>query len=109
MYGLEVESGFNIAKVMHEDFEFVDSAHHLGVQIGDLLASGLRRCLRGGFTDNAAAATALGQLLVEAPEGEPPIVLLTLDQGEALDRQASAFTAVWQMKKACRPMMRHRR
>lgn len=108
-YGLEVGDGFNVAMVMHEDFSFVDSAMNVGVQIADLLASGLRRCLRGGFVDNVAAATALGRLLVEAPDGDPPIVLLSLDQGDAVDRHAPAFEAVWRMKHACRPMVRRGR
>lgn len=107
-YGLEVGGGFNVAMVMHEDLKFVDSAQDLGVQISDLLASGLRRCLRGEFTNNVAVAAALGRLLVQAPDADPPIALLTLDQGAALDPQAPAYRAVWEMKRRARPMVSKR-
>ena len=43
---------------------FVDSKDHDGIQAVDLLASGIRRCLRMGFQDNARAADHLGSLLL---------------------------------------------
>lgn len=104
-YGLEVGSGFSVARVLHEDFEFVDSAKDLGVQISDLVASGLRRCLRGNFTHNIVVAEALGRLMVQAPDGAPPIELLTLDQAKALDRRAPADSAVRAMTRTCRAMI----
>lgn len=104
-YGLEVGEGFNVALVMHEDLAFVDSAEHVGVQLADLLASGLRRCLRGEFGDNRVAAAALGRLMVARPGREPPLELISLDGGEALDRQSPADAAIRLMMRTCRQML----
>lgn len=108
IYGLHVESGYNITMVMREDFEFVDSATNAGVQISDLLASGLRRCLRGGFKDNIGVADALGRLMVQASKGEYPVELLSLEAGEALDRATTADAAIRRMHKTSRSMILHR-
>jgi hypothetical protein len=78
VYGLELESGFDVGKVMRDDFAFVDSKSSPGVQIVDLLSSGIRRCLRGEFTDNDGIATALGRLMVQWRKGEFPIHLFSL-------------------------------
>ena len=59
VYGLDVEENepvTNIGTIMREDLEFVDSEHNQGVQVADLLASGLRRCLRQEFSDNDGSA-----------------------------------------------------
>lgn len=61
-YGIEIsedEPATNIGLLMRENHEFVDSAHNYGVQIADLLASGVRRCLRQEFGDNETAARLL--------------------------------------------------
>lgn len=106
-YGIEAESGFNVRLVMSEDFAFVDSKDCLGVQIADLLASGLRRCLRLGFSDNDKAARSLGSLMVEAAQREPPLNLITITHAVSASPEESR--TVRQMQSACRPMIaRHR-
>lgn len=83
-YGVQVEHAFNVARVMKEDFLFVDSATVPGVQIADLLVSGLNRCLRGGFDNNQKIAQLLGALMVQAPKSQdktaPPLRLITLGE-----------------------------
>ena len=66
----------NIQKLVGEDFKYVDSSRNYGVQIADLLTSGLRRCLRQYFDNNQRAAQLLGKLMVRFRTNEPPIGLL---------------------------------
>lgn len=77
-YGIEVEGDVstNIGMLINEDLQFVDSKNNLGVQIADLLASGLRRCLRGEFNDNEAAAAHLGKLMVQQSKGNAPLTVV---------------------------------
>ena len=81
-YGVEMEEGrdrsLNIGQVLREDLEFVDSCADVGVQVADLLASGLRRCLRGQFKDNETVAALLGGLMVRPPENKVPVRLVGL-------------------------------
>ena len=50
VYGMEAGDGderkLNLGQLVGEDVRFVDSQEDAGVQVADLLASGLRRCLR---------------------------------------------------------------
>ena len=82
----ETDSDFdgitNIQKLVGEDFEYVDSSGNFGVQIADLLASGLRRCLRQHFIDNQQAARLLGKLMVRIKVNEPPIGLMGFSEEE---------------------------
>lgn len=78
-YGIEVDDedlGLNVGMVVRENLDFVDSKSNLGVQVADLLASGVRRCLRYEFSDNETAAVLLGRLMVQNYKGKPPIQLL---------------------------------
>lgn len=79
-YGLTVENGANIGKIVGEDMELVDSANVDGVQVADLLASGVRRLLRGGFDNPSVAARLLGCNMTETiKKGHTPIRLVSLD------------------------------
>ena len=84
-YGIEIredEPATNIGLIMRENHEFVDSAHNYGVQIADLLASGVRRCLRQEFGDNENVARLLGRLMVQNYGGRPPIQFLGFSRSE---------------------------
>ncbi len=74
-YGIEIrgEGGLNLNKLVWDDFEFVDSKREEGVQIIDLIASGIRRCLRGDFEDSLRVAGSIGRLFVETKDSEFPI------------------------------------
>lgn len=104
IYGLEVNSGLNIQKILRQDLQFTDSKGSVGVQVADLLASGIRRCLRGGFNENNKAAFLLGKIMVQAARNKPPINLIafrdrTVDEFHALD-------AVRNMIRSCIPMIK---
>ncbi|WP_445371615.1 DUF3800 domain-containing protein [Methylomonas sp. HW2-6] len=75
-YGIEINDAgpvTNIGMLIQEDLDFVDSKQNLGVQVADLLASGIRRCLRLEFTNNELAAHLLGRLMVQNIRKQPPI------------------------------------
>lgn len=81
-YGLPQMEGFNIQKMIRGNIEFVDSKSLVGVQAVDLIVSGLRRLLRGDFSDNVGLAHALGRLFVKPMQGSNAISLLTMEPGE---------------------------
>lgn len=72
-YGKKLDSGVNIGDIIRNDMEFSDSKTNLSVQISDLLASGVRRCLRHGFSDNKVAAQLLGRLMLGNEKNKFPI------------------------------------
>jgi hypothetical protein len=79
-------------KLFREDMEFPDSKASPGVQIADLMANGLRKCLKGEFTDNDRAAAFLGNLMIREPGGVPSLEFVMFDGGEEqrlLDRAVS--------------------
>lgn len=78
---------YNAARIMTEDVMFVDSKTSCGVQIADLIANGLRACLRGEFADNDRASQLLGRLLYE--KAWVPQVLPLIHFTESLAAQAS--------------------
>ncbi len=84
-YGIEsnAEGALNAGKLVWDDFEFVDSKQEIGVQIVDLLVSGLRRILRGGFSQRAAISTTLGSLMVQTIDSVYPIHFITVSQSES--------------------------
>ena len=79
IYGIDIgdkDLSLNIELLIREDFKFVDSKTNQGIQVADLLATGMRRCLRRGFTDNRKAAGLLGSLMVKRNSNSPPDWLL---------------------------------
>ncbi len=85
VYGIEpADDGpaLNIGKLINEDLKFEDSKQNQGVQIADLLAAGVRRCLRRQFANNERAAQLLGRLMVQGPKRHPPIALLGFSEQE---------------------------
>jgi hypothetical protein len=88
----EREPATNIGMLVRDNLEFVDSKNNQGVQIADLLASGVRRSLRGEFADNDSAARLIGRLMVQNHEDKPPIQLLGFSKSEVTidDRSAKA-------------------
>ena len=77
-YGIQVNDGLNLGMLLREDFELVDSATDDGIQVADLLAGGVRRLLRGGFSDDEAAARLLGANMVSPIYRVPTIKLASL-------------------------------
>lgn len=66
VYGIEVADGFDIQKLVRGNMKFMNSKDSPGVQAVDLVASGIRRCLRTEFSNNELAAIRLGKLMLQA-------------------------------------------
>lgn len=86
-YGIKMSSGFNIGKIMRDDFKFVDSTSDDGIQVADLLSAGFRKCLRGGFSDNEKVSSQLGSLLVRDFKSNYPIKLLGFESKTVCDEK----------------------
>ncbi len=82
----------NIGKLLHDNMLFPDSRNDASVQIADLLAV-LRKCLRGEFADNQAAAQRLGGLMVSNVKPHYPISFIHLAKGEAVADQTASDVA----------------
>jgi hypothetical protein len=94
-YGIEVtEGGMNIQKIIREDIAFVDSKVCEGIQVADLIASGLRRCLRKRFQDPEKIAALLGRLMVQAPLNESPIGLTSFSKDAVIDEDANKLVKI---------------
>jgi hypothetical protein len=106
-YGLEInedELATNIGMLVRENLEFVDSQKNQGVQVADLLASGLRRCLRCEFSDNDSSAFLLGRLMVQNDKGNPPVQLLGFSKAEVtVDSQSGRMVRI--MERSARAML----
>lgn len=82
-YGIKVEHALDIGKLIRDNLKFEDSKTSLGIQVADLLASGVRRALRGGFKDNKAIARAIGRLTLQNERGKYPINLVAFSESES--------------------------
>jgi hypothetical protein len=107
VYGIESNGGSkgasNIGKMVREDFKLADSAATPGIQVADLIASGIRRLFRGGFQAEEKIARLLGANMIQQLKGETPVILVSLDKSEA----ASGRTArlIHLMASSGRPML----
>ena len=77
-YGLPPRDGIDLGKIIREDFKLVDSATEPGIQVADLLASGTRRLLRGGFERAHEVALLLGANLLSTLGDENIIEMISL-------------------------------
>jgi hypothetical protein len=103
-YGIHIEGGINIGKLLRKDLRFRDSKSSVGIQVSDLLASGLRRCLRGGFYDNDVIARALGALTLQNESDKHPIHLVSFGETEVTADRRATMT-IKTMRNVCRPML----
>ncbi len=104
VYGINVEGGLDIQKLIRGDIKFEDSKQSWGLQIIDLIVSGVRRCLRLRFSNNEGAARALGKLLIQAKHNGPSINLLSFGEETVLDKATARVVHLMSM--SSRPMMR---
>ncbi|MBK7541923.1 MAG: DUF3800 domain-containing protein [Candidatus Competibacteraceae bacterium] len=105
-YGVEIndDAATNIGMLIRENLKFVDSLNSHGVQIADLLASGIRRCLRQEFGDNEGAAELLGKLMVQNYRDHPPIQFLGFSKLEhKVDTGTARLSRI--MENNSRPML----
>jgi Protein of unknown function (DUF3800) len=104
-YGIDVSNGnINLGRILREDLIFADSKDSEGVQVADLLASGIRRCMRSQFSNNEKAAKLLGKLMVAEKKKEPPLKLIGF-QESSLPNYSGSYSAVKTMINNCRPML----
>jgi hypothetical protein len=83
-YGLdiEIEGAIDVGKMVRDDFQLLDSASSAGLQVADLLASGVRRVMRGNFDRPDAIAALLGSNMLQEMQDRPPLRLIGLGDGE---------------------------
>jgi hypothetical protein len=104
VYGQDTSGGgVNIQKLIRDEIDFVDSKNSEGVQIVDLLVSGLRRCLRMQWRRNKRIAHRIGALMVQAANGDPPIQLLGLSDNKRLRNEVA--TVVKHMQMTTKPFL----
>ena len=89
VYGIEIGDAFNVHKLVRDNMRFMDSRQSFGIQVADLVASGIRRCLRREFANNEAAAQALGALMLQAKDNQPSVSLVTLASDKPLDDETA--------------------
>lgn len=90
-YGLPPMDGLNVQKLFRGNLKFVDSNASDGVQIADLLASGLRRTLKDAFDEPARVARAIGRLCVQNVRGKQAINLITFSEDRYLPEYTSSI------------------
>jgi len=90
-YGIKVGHALDIGKLIRGDLKFEDSKTSVGIQASDLLASGIRRVLRGGFKNNEVIANALGRLTLQNERGKYPIHLVAFSDAEFEADSTAAF------------------
>jgi hypothetical protein len=95
----------DVGKMVRDDLKLLDSNSVVGIQIADLLASGLRRTLRGRFTDLGAIARLLGANMVGLSRGEPSLRLIAVGEGPSrpVTQQTKELFAL--MKRATKPYL----
>jgi len=105
-YGMNLrdDPGLNLGKLIRDDIMFEDSKQNKGVQVVDLLASGIRRCLRNEFESNQYIAKLLGRLMLAQKHKEPPIRLIAFEDG-AIINNSGASLAIKEMTKNCRALL----
>lgn len=105
-YGIPVSGDVgDVGKMLRDDFKLVDSSEVAGVQVADLLASGLRRALRGRFDHPDRIAALLGANMVGLDEGKPSLQLIALAEGENAPVSDRTATLVRLMQRACKPYL----
>ena len=77
--GEPVLSCLDLRKLFTENLKFVNSKNEPGVQLADLIASGVRRVLRGDFEKNIEISRLIGRLLVQNSNNSPPINLVSFN------------------------------
>lgn len=102
---LEGQEAFDIQKIIRSDMQFIDSKTSSGVQVADLLASGLRRLLRLEFSNNVLVAESLGKLMLQEKGNKPPVSLVAFN-GESPVGEGLAMV-VKAMIRNCKPLIKN--
>lgn len=103
-YGKKLDSGVNIGDIVRKDMTFPNSKTELSVQISDLLTSGVRRCLRSGFSNNKLASQLLGKLMLGNSKDKFPIQFVGFGEKEIVVDDTIA-NIVFRMDKMAKGML----
>lgn len=102
-YGLDYgDDVADVGKMVRDDFQLVDSNDVAGVQVADLLASGLRRAMRCNFDDPARIASLLGANMLQEAHRAQPVRLIALGNGNepiVSEQTARLLTAMTQFNR----------
>ena len=104
-YGLEINpaGGLNIGKVLRTDLDFPESSTEIGLQIVDLLASGIGRLLRGRIVESQKAASMLGSIMVQNVRRKYPIQLISFANDQSADPRVADIIRV--VEQHAKPML----
>lgn len=104
-YGIltDLSDAFNVGKMLNDDLSFVDSKLSTGLQIADLLASGIRRLLRNEFVNNELVSEHIGKLTVQNSNNKPPINLISFTDSIVTKRETKI--AIDRIKKYSRSIL----
>ena len=104
-YGFDVgEDVLDVGQMVRDDFELVDSKDSPGVQVADLLASGLRKLLRGRIERAGEVTHWLGANMVQVQRDRPIVRLLSLGESRpASSRSAQMLSA---LARSAKPLLR---
>lgn len=104
-YGIKTNgSGLHVGKMVTEDFNLVDSNVFAGVQIADLMASGLRRLMRGRFERSHEVALLLGSNMAQELRRDRPVVrLISLDTVASASERTARLLGL--MKDRAKPLV----
>jgi hypothetical protein len=83
----------------------MDSKNSHGIQAIDLIVSGIRRCLRGEFSNNELAAICLGKLMLQAVHNRSSINLISFGNNTHLPKETAHFVKL--MSANSRRMLKH--
>ncbi|WP_373019279.1 DUF3800 domain-containing protein [Thiomicrorhabdus sp.] len=100
---LKEKEGFDIQKIIRKNIKFIDSKSYEGIQVADLLASGMRRLLRQEFDNNYLVAKLFGELMVQEVKNQPPIKLVTFGEEASVNEELAQLVRLF--SKHCRPMI----
>ena len=103
VYGIEIQSGINIQKLIRGNLQFLDSLDSRGIQAADLIVSGIRRCLRRQFSNNEKAASILGRLTLQAQNNSPTINLITFANDVPVPTEVGKIIRI--ISKNCKSMI----
>ncbi len=81
----------------------MNSADTPGIQVADLLASGIRRLLRNGFEKKDQIAHLIGANFVQSINNETPVKLISLDQSASTDNEVARVLNI--MGRSAKPMV----
>ena len=103
VYGIEIQSGINIQKLIRGNIKFIDSQDSQGIQAVDLVVSGIRRCLRRQFSNNEKTASVLGRLMLQAQNNAPTLNLITFANDMPVPTEVARIVRM--MSENCKSMI----